>query len=101
MSAYKYGLSLLRRCPVPRLVPIMAAMILAAVGAQSAPAAARVPPIAGSRVVYPASACAQSADPHGVTCDLVDGPAAAGSPALAGSAPAGYTPADLQAAYHL
>jgi hypothetical protein len=36
-----------------------------------------------------------------VTCDLVDGPAAAGSSALAGSAPAGYTPADLQAAYHL
>ena len=49
MSAYKYGLSLLRRCPVPRLVPIMAAMILAAVGTQSAPAAARAPPIAGSR----------------------------------------------------
>ena len=36
-----------------------------------------------------------------MTCDLVDGPGAAGSPALAGSAPVGYTPADLQAAYHL
>ena len=101
MSAHAYGLSLLRRGPVPRLVSIMAAMILAAVGAQTAPAAAQVPPIAGSRVVYPAAACAQSTDPHRVTCDLVDGPAAPGLPALAGSAPAGYTPANLQAAYHL
>ena len=68
MSAYKYGLSLLRRCPVPRLVPIMAAMILAAVGAQTAPAAAQVPPIAGSRVA-PLLRPAQSTDPRRVTCD--------------------------------
>jgi Putative Ig domain/PASTA domain/Subtilase family len=101
MSAHAYGLSLLRRGPVPRLVSIMAAMILAAVGAQTAPVAARVTPIAGSRVIYPASACAQSTDPHSVTCDLVDGPAAPGRSALAGSAPAGYTPDDLRAAYHL
>ena len=65
MSAHGYGLSLLRRCPVPRLVSIMAAVILAAVGAQTAPAAAQVPPIAGSRVVYPASACAVHGSPQG------------------------------------
>jgi hypothetical protein len=40
MSAHAYGLSLLRRGPVPRLVSIMAAVILAAVGAQTAPVAA-------------------------------------------------------------
>lgn len=101
MSAHTYGLSPLRRCPVPRLVSIMAPVILAAAGAQTAPAAAQVTPIAGSRVVYPASACAQSTDPHRVTCDLVDGPTAPGLPALAGPAPVGYTPANLQAAYHL
>ena len=93
MSAHAYGLSLLRRGPVPRLVSIMAAVILAAVGAQTAPVAApghadsrqprRLPCLCG------ASACAQSTDPHRVTCDLVDGPAAPSSPALAGPAPVG------------
>jgi len=89
MSAHAYGLSLSRRGPVPRLVSILAAWS----SPQSAPRPHRwqpqVTPIAGSRVVYPAPACAQPTDPHRVTCDLLDGPAAPGSSALAGSAPAG------------
>jgi hypothetical protein len=76
-------------------------MILAAVGAMTAPVVAQATPIAGNRLVYPASACAHSTDPHRETCDLVDGPGAPRRPALVRSVPVGYTPADLQAAYHL
>jgi hypothetical protein len=73
----------------------VAAMILAAVGAMTAPVVAQAAPISGGRLVYPASACAHSTDPHRVTCDLLDAPGAPRQPALAGSAPVGSTPANL------
>jgi hypothetical protein len=64
MSAHAYGLSLLRRGPVPRLVSIMAAVILAAVGAQTAPVAA--PGHADSRAYCPGCrGCWQRGVPFG------------------------------------
>jgi hypothetical protein len=65
MSAHAYGLSLLRRGPEPRLVSIMAAVILAAVGAQT-PTSGRLG-YADSRQPRrpPAPACAVHGSPQG------------------------------------
>src|SRR6516225_7059926 len=94
MSPHAAGLSLLSRLAKTTTASIAATMVLVL---STAPVVAEAQSTRGGRVIYPASACAQSTDPHAVTCDLVDGPGAAS----AASAPDGYTPADLQAAYHL